>query len=317
MRGDHQAMTPKSISLDDFLTKYKDEDASRKYFEGIRFRNGDYCPHCGFTTIYRFDDGKRYRCASCKKDFTIKTGTVFGESKITLRKWFIAIYLLTTCRKGISSVPLAKQVGVTQKTAWFMDHRIRKAMKQGRVQLFGTIEADQTYIGRKEKNKHRSKRATGAYSRSLDTKTPVFGVLQRGGEIRADVIPNARMRTIEQKIVEHVQLGSQIITDDFLSYSRLSRWFKHEKVNHTLGQYVRSGNIHSNETESFWALFKRGYIGIYHWMSRKHLPRYVDEFAFRFSTGSVGFSEVFSQMVSNVSKSTVSPYQALIADAKL
>jgi hypothetical protein len=197
-----------------------------------------------------------------------------------------------------------------------MDHRIRKAMKQGRVQLFGTIEADETYVGGKEKNKHRSKRVTGAYGRSLDTKTPVFGVLQRGGEIRADVIPDARMRTIDQKIVEHVQIGSQIITDDFLSYYRLSRWFKHEKVNHTLGQYVRAGNIHSNGTESFWALFKCGYIGIYHWMCRKHLQRYVDGFAFRFNTRSVDFSEVFSQMVSNVSKSSVLPYKALIADAK-
>ena len=257
-------MTPKSTGLDDFLSKYKDEDSCQKYFEGIRFRKGDYCPHCGFTTIYRFDDGKRYRCASCKKDFTIKTGTVFGESKIPLRKWFIAIYLLTTCRKGISSVQLAKQVGVTQKTAWFMDHRIRKAMKQGRVQLFGTVEADETYVGGKEKNKHRSKRVTGAYGRSLDTKTPVFGILQRGGEIRVNVIPDARMRTIESKIVEH----------------------------------------------------ERGYIGIYHWMSRKHLQRYVDEFAYRFNTRDVDFTEVFSQMVSNVTKSTVLPYKALIADAK-
>ncbi|SRR5579883_2338689 len=146
--------TKRFASLIDFMGHYKDEETCRAFFEQMRFRNGDYCPHCGYMTIYRFGDG-RYRCAGCKRDFTIKTGTVFGESKIPLRKWFIAIYLLTTCRKGISSVQLAKQVGVTQKTAWFMDHRIRKAMKQGRGQLFGTIEADETYVGGKEKNKHR------------------------------------------------------------------------------------------------------------------------------------------------------------------
>ena len=149
----YYVMANKHSSLIEFLADYKDEESCRKFFERIRFRNGDYCPHCGNVSIYRFGGGKRYRCAGCKKDFTIKTGTVFGESKISLRKWFIAIYLLTTCRKGISSVQLAKQVGVTQKTAWFMDHRIRKAMKQGRGQLFGIVEADETYVGGKAKNR--------------------------------------------------------------------------------------------------------------------------------------------------------------------
>jgi hypothetical protein len=197
----------------------------------------------------------------------IKTGTVFGESKIPLRKWFIAIYLLTICRKGISSVQLAKQVGVTQKTAWFMDHRIRKAMKQGRVLLFGTVEVDETYVGGKEKNKHRKNRRTGNYGRALDTKTPVFGLFQRDGEMRAVVFTDARLRTVESKIVEHMQIGTRIITDEFLSYYRLSKWFDHRRDSHKSGQYVRAGNIHTNTAESFLALFKRGYIGIYRWMS--------------------------------------------------
>src|SRR6266568_5477905 len=176
-------MDKRFSTLIGFMEHFKDEATCQKFFEAIRFRKGDYCPHCGFTTIYRFQGGKRYRCAGCKQDFTIKTNTVFGESKIPLRKWFLAIYLLTTCRKGISSVQLAKQVGVTQKTAWFMDHRIRKAMKQGRGQLFGIIEADETYVGGKDKNKHLSKRMACTRGRSTDVKTPVFGLAQRDGEV--------------------------------------------------------------------------------------------------------------------------------------
>jgi transposase-like protein len=130
-------------NLFEFMEYFKDEETCRKYFVGKRFGAGAYCPHCGHTRVYEFAGGKRYRCEKCKQDFTIRTKTVFGESKLPLRKWFAAIYLLSTTSKGISSVNLAKQIGVTQKTAWFMDHRIREVMKQGKGQLFGTIEMDE------------------------------------------------------------------------------------------------------------------------------------------------------------------------------
>ncbi|HWD17800.1 MAG TPA: IS1595 family transposase [Verrucomicrobiae bacterium] len=134
-------------TLEDFLEHFTDEQTCRDHFAAIRFANSEYCPHCGHQKIYSFNSGKRYRCASCKKDFTIVTGTVFGETKLPLKKWLIAIYLLTTTSKGISSIQLAKHVGVTQKTGWFMDHRLRSAMRQNGGQLFGTAECDETFVG--------------------------------------------------------------------------------------------------------------------------------------------------------------------------
>ncbi len=235
----------------EFVSFFKDEKVCVKYFESIRFKDGEYCPHCGFNKINRFSDGKRYRCAKCKKDFTIKTKTIFGESKVPIQKWFIAIYLLTTSKNGISSIELSKHVGVTQKTAWFMDHRIREALKQNKGQLFGKVEVDETYIGGEQKNKHFAKRIKGTQGRSTLVKTPVMGFLQRGGNMKANVIEDVKMRTLEKHIVDNVKFGSQLYTDDFLSYSRIGKIYPHEVVKHGRREYVRIGDIHSNGAESF------------------------------------------------------------------
>lgn len=298
-------------TLAEFLEHFKDEETCRAHFARIRFRKGEYCPHCRHKEIYTFSGGKRYRCAKCRQDFTIKTGTVFGESKLPLKKWFIAIYLLTTTSKGISSIQLAKHIGVTQKTGWFMDHRLREAMKQTGGKLFGDIEVDETYIGGLEKNKHAKRRIKGTQGRNTKSKTPVVGVIQRKGRICAKVIEDVKIKTIEDYICKRVRKGSRIYTDDFLSYAQLGKKFRHQSVSHAGGEFVR-GKVHTNSIEGFWALFKRGYHGVYHYMSRKHLQRYVDEFTFRFNRRANKMHRVFADAVSGISRSKRLPYKILI-----
>src|SRR3989338_3058297 len=290
-------------TLAEFISHFNSEEICRSYFEQIRFAQGDFCPHCGNKKINRFADGKRYRCASCKQDFTIKTGTLFGESKIPLQKWFIAIYLLTTSKKGISSVYLAEQVGVTQKTAWFMDMRIREAMKQGKGKLIGVVEADETYLGGYNPRKF-----------GFSKKSAIMGMTKRGGDIRAFQIPDRQTHTVLKALTKNVSKDSHIITDDAGVYRKVVKigYNKHDSVRHSRKQYVK-GNIHTNSIESFWALFKRNYHGTYHSMSKKHLQRYIDEIAFRFNNRADNLAEKFDLATLKISKHGKMSYKTLTA----
>ena len=298
-------------TLAEFMDYFCDEATCLKHYTGIRFANGEYCPHCGHTEIYTFKDGKRYRCAKCKQDFTIKTGTVFGESKLPLRKWFIAIYLLSTTSKGMSSVQVAKHVGVTQKTAWFMAHRIREAHQQNKGQLFGRIEADETFIGGLSKNMHAKQRKAVIRGTGGKGKTAVFGMKTRTGEVRAKVVASVGIVDLHREIKSNVAQGATLYTDGWVGYRGLKAEFNHATVDHMAKEYV-NGDCHTNGIESFWALFKRGYHGVYHQMSKKHLQRYVNEFTFRFNRRASGMQSVFSDVVARVANSAQLPYKTLI-----
>lgn len=289
-------------TLAQFLTAFSTEEACNKHFERIRFAKGEFCPHCKHDKIMRFSDGKRYRCHKCKMDFTIKTGTLFGESKISMQKWFIAIYLLTTRKKGISSIELATQVGVSQKTAWFMDHRIREALKQSKGKLMGVVEVDETYLGGKHFRKD-----------GFRKKSAIMGMTRRGGKVRAFQIPNRETHIIINKVTQNIDKRAYLMTDDAGVYKKLVRvGYKHDSVKHSRRQYVR-GNVHTNSIESFWALFKRNYHGTYHSMSKKHLQRYIDEVTFRFNNREMNMQELFDKVTRKISKRGKMSFKKLTA----
>jgi transposase-like protein len=291
----------KFTNLMSLMAYFKDEEICKYYLEKIRWNGNVKCVYsdCNNDKVYKCKD--RYKCSKCQKMFSVKVGTMFEDSKIPLQKWYAAIYLITSHKKGISSLQLHRDLGVTQKTAWFMLHRVRTTLglNVGSEKLSGTCEADETFIGGLESNKHKSKQTKGTQGRSVKTKSAVVGVIERGGELRAKKVGDTRGYNLRPFIVNNVDFNSILNTDEWHGYRGLSRVFKHKVVKHNEGQYV-NGTTHTNTMEGFWSLLKRGVVGIYHSVSNKHLQNYVDEFVFRYNTRNLTEDVRFDCMLNNI-----------------
>jgi transposase-like protein len=276
-------------TLIQMMTAFPDEQSAIDHFTAIRWADGAYCPLCGSTKVYHFSDKRTHKCADCRKRFSIKVGTIFEDSKIELRKWMMAIWLITSHKKGIASTTLAKDLGVTQKTAWFMLHRLRHA---ARTQSFnkpldGEVEIDETYVGGKASNRHKGDPKNGP---GTSGKTAVIGALERGGNVVATVIDSTATATLDGFAHAVVAPGAKVSTDEHSGYRHLGRTFDHGVVRHSAGEYVAAGH-HTNGIEGYWSLLKRQIVGIHHYVTPKHLNRYVNESAWRFNLRGIGEGE--------------------------
>ncbi len=281
------------MTTDLYALIFTDETAARAHFEATRWPNGPYCPYCGLFDSVAAYGGKSmgpgwYWCKECRRKFTALVGTVCERSHIPLTKWLAAMHLMCASKKGISAHQLHRMLGLTYRSAWFMAMRIREAMRELRPEnaspLGGegkTVEADEAYIGGKEKNRHKSRRAKARLGGSWGKET-VFSLVERKGQVRSMHLASVSAETLRPILVAQIDGKSFLVTDDAGQYRHMHRDFRHEVVNHGIGEYVR-GEAHTNTVEGYFAILKRGITGVYHHVSQQHLKRYLAEFDFRYN----------------------------------
>jgi transposase-like protein len=266
------------------IQHFSDEQVCIDAVAAMRWPDGVVCPACEHKEHYYLKTQKRWKCKDCGRQFSVKLGTIFEDSAIPLNKWLVALWMLVNCRNGVSSYEVARAVGITQKSAWFVLHRLRLALQgSGIVKMGGPnseVEVDETFIGGKARNMHAAARRRKGV-KDAGAKTIVIGVLERGGKVHARVAPNRKKESIEAVIFPAVEKGATVYTDEFPAYPFAVRDYEHKVINH-LTKYV-DGNIHTNGIENFWSLLKRGLSGTYVAVEPFHLFRYVDEQAFRFN----------------------------------
>lgn len=286
-------------NLKDLMTQLSDEGKCRHYMEQMRWGDSPFCPFCNGVKPYELKDGKTYRCRekTCKKDFTVTVGTVFENSKIKLSTWLAALFVLSAHKKGISSHQLARDLGITQKTAWFIGHRLRYIMDEPTpVNLDNVVEVDETYVGGKLANMSRGRRKKWQLAQS-DNKVAVMGLVERDGKAKLTVIGG---KTFKEVIRDNVNKSAIIYTDAHLGYELLAKEFAwHEAVNHSIMEFKR-GDAYTNTVEGFFSLFKRIIHGTYHSISPKHLSRYCAETTYRFNSRKIKDADRFKIAISNV-----------------
>ncbi|MGD9537199.1 MAG: IS1595 family transposase [Alphaproteobacteria bacterium] len=267
---------------------FSDEAKAREWLEAALWPDGPVCPHCGVLDQATRVQGETARaglfmCNACRKQFTVTVGTLLERSHIPLNKWLAAIYLLSASKKGMSTNQLARMLGLPYKTAWFMTHRIREGMRDGKLGPLGgenkTVEADETYVGPKAGNRK---------SRQVRAKEPVVALVERGGKVRSMHVATVNAKTLKPAIFEQVSRKSYLMTDESAVYPKIGREFAgHGTVNHSIEEYVRGGFWHTNTVENYFSILKRGINGNYQWVSAKHLKRYLGEFDFRYNSRDV------------------------------
>ncbi|MCD8103187.1 MAG: IS1595 family transposase [Alistipes sp.] len=300
-------------SFIELISVLKDKRACREFLEEQRWHGKPICPHCGVESEEHYKLKSRgefnglYKCKECRKRFTVTVGTMFEGSNVSLEKWFYAIYIFLSHKKGISSVQLAKDINVTQKTAWFMLHRIRHNMREKvGVQFNDNTQVDETYVGGENKGRYK-----GTQGRSTKIKTPVVGLLS-DGMVSMVVVPHTKGTVLKPIVKSLVRKGSTLITDGHRGYKGLHREYEHQVVIHKEKEYVNADGYHTNSIEGFWSHLKRGIFGIYHLVSRNHLSRYCDEFAFRYNTRNISDMVRFVMFIISAYKRL--RYRELIAD---